>query len=187
MSAPTTYAPGYLKGPDDEPYVRLLTPYLGETFSTLDEARAWVGEEEHDKHMQILYFEIRPVSVGESDDVRQAEPDNHNSEPDELRQRLMREMEMLFGPNLNGWPEFPEKYFGQAADRVLSLVRAAGAEPTDEAWANATEQLREWFIGIGIESFDNPRALAKDTIARVRAALAAGSPGAPQDETSDSR
>lgn len=59
--APVTYAPGYLKGPDGQRYVRLLNPYLGETFETLQEAKDWITEEEHDKYLEVIYFELRPV------------------------------------------------------------------------------------------------------------------------------
>ena len=63
MTAPVSYAPGYLKGPDSDLYVRLLSPYQGETFESLDRAKAWVEEEEHDKYANILYFEIRQVQA----------------------------------------------------------------------------------------------------------------------------
>jgi hypothetical protein len=54
----TTYAPGYVRGGGE---IRLLNPYLGETFSTLEEARKWVVEEESDKYMDIVYFAVAPV------------------------------------------------------------------------------------------------------------------------------
>jgi hypothetical protein len=55
-----TYAPGYKRGGGD---IRLLNPYLGETFATLDEAKAWVSEEEHDRYAAIVYFEVRPIEA----------------------------------------------------------------------------------------------------------------------------
>ena len=57
---PTTYAPGYKRGGGE---VRLLNPYLGETFETLDAAKEWVAEEEHAVYSAIVYFEVRPVEA----------------------------------------------------------------------------------------------------------------------------
>lgn len=55
---PVTYAPGYERGNGE---IRLLNPYLGETFATLAEAKEWVVDEEHDKYMTIVYFKIESV------------------------------------------------------------------------------------------------------------------------------
>lgn len=60
IPTPTTFAPGYMRGNGE---IRLLNPYLGETFESLESAREWVTDEEHDKYMAIIYFEIRPVEV----------------------------------------------------------------------------------------------------------------------------
>lgn len=61
-----TYAPGYFKGPEDNEYVRLLNPYLGETFATLDEAKSWVAEEELERCMSIVYFEVQAIEFTEA-------------------------------------------------------------------------------------------------------------------------
>jgi hypothetical protein len=45
----------------------------------------------------------------------------------ELRARL----EGWFGPNLDGWPEFPDRYFGSAARFLMQCVAAVLSERGD--------------------------------------------------------